>query len=235
MQGHVDFDDYADDYDGTLNRGLAFSGEDKDFYARARVEWLRTVFAELGVGPRRVIDFGCGTGSSVPLLLDVLGAESVFGVDVSPRSIAVAQKRHADPRAAFQTFEGYAPSADADLAFCNGVFHHIPRAERAQAVRQVWHSLAAGGLWAFWENNPYNPGTQWLMHRLPFDRGVEKISALGARRLLRDGGFEIVRTDHLFLFPRMLRALRPLERTLSALPLGAQYLVVARKPALTPS
>jgi hypothetical protein len=34
-----------------------------------------------------------------------------------------------------------------------------------------------------------------------------------------------------FLFPRSLRFLRPLEKLLLWLPIGAQYVVVARKPA----
>ena len=229
MRGHVDFDEFADDYDGTLNRGLAFSGENKDFYARARVAWLNEVLAARGVRPRRAIDFGCGTGSSVPILLETLGLDSVLGLDVSPRSIELARRRHSDARASFATFASYTPNADIDLAFCNGVFHHIPPSERAAAVDQVWRSLAPGGYWAFWENNPLNPGTQWLMHRLPFDRGVVKISARGARRLLRGRGFEIVQTDHLFVFPRALRSFRPLERSLARWPLGAQYVVVARK------
>ena len=55
------------------------------------------------------------------------------------------------------------------------------------------------------------------------------------RRMLRAGGFEILQTDHLFYFPRLLRTLRPLERHLTKLPLGAQYQVLARRPpAATP-
>jgi hypothetical protein len=40
----------------------------------------------------------------------------------------------------------------------------------------------------------------------------------------------VARTDFLFFFPRQLQALRPLERRLVSLPLGAQYLVLARRP-----
>jgi SAM-dependent methyltransferase len=230
VRGHSTFDDFADDYASTLNRGLAFSGENKDFYARARIEWLADALAELGrPRPERVVDFGCGTGTSVPLLADALGARSVLGIDVSERSIDVARRMHGGEHATFQTFAEHEPAADADLAFCNGVFHHIPPSERADSVRHVWRSLAPGGIWAFWENNPYNPGTQWLMHRLPFDRGVVKISAAGARRLLRAGGFEILRTAHLFLFPKALSPLRRFERRLSGLPLGAQFVVLAQK------
>lgn len=236
MRGHVDFDDFADDYERTLNQGLAFSGENKDFYARARMDWVAEVLAGLGARPRRAIDFGCGTGPSVPLLLDVLGVETALGVDVSQRSIDVAKRLHAHARASFLTLGEHTPNGDVDLAFCNGVFHHIPPADRAGAVEHVWRSLAPGGLWAFWENNPLNPGTQWLMHRLPFDRDAVKISPFGARRLLRAAGFEILRTDHLFWFPKALSALRPLERHLAPLPFGAQYVVIARKPlARSPS
>ena len=43
------------------------------------------------------------------------------------------------------------------------------------------------------------------------------------------GGFEILRTDFLFFFPRWLGWLRRIEPRLTGLPLGAQYLVLTRK------
>ena len=230
MRGHAEFDDFADEYDSTLNQGLAFSGENKDFYARARIEWLSDVLAPLDLRPRRAIDFGCGTGTSTPLLLELLKLDSVLGVDVSDRSIAVATARHGTDRSQFSLLSAHEPNGDFDLAFCNGVFHHIPLAERAGAVERVFRSLRPGGYWAFWENNPFNPGTQWLMRKLPFDRDAIKVSCFEARRLLSAGGFEMVRTDHLFLFPKFLERLRPLERRVAHLPIGAQYLVLAQKP-----
>jgi hypothetical protein len=48
--------------------------------------------------------------------------------------------------------------------------------------------------------------------------------------LLRSCGFEILRTQFLFVFPRALAKLRPLEPALARFPLGAQYLVLAKKP-----
>ena len=48
---------------------------------------------------------------------------------------------------------------------------------------------------------------------------------------LRRAGFEIVLGDSLFVFPGALAFLRPLEPWLCKLPLGGQYLVLARKPA----
>ena len=49
--------------------------------------------------------------------------------------------------------------------------------------------------------------------------------------MLRGGRFAVERTDFLFIFPRVLKFFRPLERRVSRLPLGAQYQVLALKPA----
>jgi hypothetical protein len=66
------------------------------------------------------------------------------------------------------------------------------------------------------------------MSRVEFDREAVTLSAPGARRLLTENGFEVIRTDFLFVFPRALAALRRLEPALAALPIGGQYLVLAR-------
>jgi hypothetical protein len=68
------------------------------------------------------------------------------------------------------------------------------------------------------------------MSRVPFDKDAQMLFPHQARHLLRAGGFEIVLTDYLFVFPAMLKALRPLEPSLCKLPLGGQYMVLARKP-----
>jgi hypothetical protein len=84
-------------------------------------------------------------------------------------------------------------------------------------------------VFAFWENNPWNPGTRYIMSRVAFDRGAITLTPPQSRALLRRAGFEVLRTDFLFLFPAMLRALRWIEPLASALPLGGQYLVLGRK------
>lgn len=222
----VDFDQFATNYDAELDRGISLSGEDKDFFARGRVEWLAECLKDQR--PARVLDYGCGIGSTSPLLTSVLGAHSVVGVDTSGEAIALARKS-APPNISFDTIASYRPSGDMDAVYCNGVFHHIPPAERAGAIQYVRESLRPGGVFAFWENNPWNPGTRIVMSRIPFDRDAVLVSALEAKRLLRAAGFEILSTHFMFVFPNALRVLRPLERPLSGLPLGAQYQVLCRK------
>jgi SAM-dependent methyltransferase len=175
------------------------------------------------------MDFGCGTGTAIPFLLDLIRAEAALGLDTSPKSLEVAKRRYGAARVRFLLLSQYQPRAELDVVYCNGVFHHIPRSERATAIHFIHRSLRPGGLFALWENNPWNPGTRYVMRRVAFDRDAITLSPPEARRLLQAGGFAILRTDFLFIFPRMLRWLRAIEPFVSRLPVGAQYQVLCRK------
>lgn len=226
----ADFDECVDQYDLVLNQGLAVSGETKEYFARGRIAWLARCLEPFGVRVETVLDFGCGTGGSIPYYLERLGAKMVVGVDVSAKSLAVAREIYAGYAARFCLAEERHPDGSVDLAFCNGVFHHIRPPERPDALGYIVDSLRPGGLLAFWENNPWNPGTRYVMSRVPFDRGAILLSARRSRSLLRSAGLEILRTDYCFIFPRFLRLLRRFEPHLARLPLGAQYQVLCRKP-----
>ena len=223
------FDAYASAYDTALARGLAVSGEDKGYFIHGRIAWLSDCLRGIDGAFRQVLDFGCGTGATVPYFLELLGIDSMTGVDISADSLAIANKTHGTSRARFLQFHEYQPDEREDLVYCNGVFHHIPPTQREVVVAFARRSLRPGGVFSFWENNPWNPGARLVMSRIPFDRDAIMISALQARKLLKSCGFEILRTDFLFIFPRSLSFLRCLERRLSPLPLGAQYHILCRR------
>jgi predicted TPR repeat methyltransferase len=223
------FDAVADRYERELQKGLEVSGETPEHFAERRVQWLAGRLQRMNASPRRVLDFGCGTGGSSMLLGDSLEAGSILGVDISTASLEVARQRHGDPRMCFTTPGGMADQPPCDLAFCNGVFHHIPPVERAATLASIRNTLNPGGLFAFFENNPWNPGTRWVMSRISFDHDAVTIAASAARRMLADAGFEVISTDFLFIFPRWLGCFRPVERFVSGLPLGAQYLLLGRR------
>jgi SAM-dependent methyltransferase len=225
----VHFDDYAQHYDDALNRGLAATGEPKDYFARGRIQWLSRCLQELSEQPRLIMDFGCGDGSTSEFLLAMNKQSSVIGVDTSEKSLELATRNYGGERASFCPIAKYEPRGELDLAYCSGVFHHIPVAERAPAVNYVWRSLRPGGIFSFWENNPWNPGTRYVMSRIDFDRDAVTLTPPQAASLMQAGGFEILRKDSLFYFPKPLRWLRWIEPHLMRLPLGGQYHVLCRK------
>ena len=49
------FDQYADDYDSALARGISVSGEDKMYFARGRVDWTKKVLEKLGEKPATIM------------------------------------------------------------------------------------------------------------------------------------------------------------------------------------
>lgn len=231
MTGPAEFDQFAEDYDQRLQRALSLSGETKEYFARGRVEWLAQSLRRFQQPARVVLDYGCGIGDTAVLLRQTLGAESVIGLDVSERSLERARREYGST-CAFLTFAEYVPDASVDVVYCNGVFHHIPPAERAAAVRYILRCLRPGGVFALWENNPWNLGAQWVMYRCDFDHDAVRMFSREAARLLAGGGLEILGTDYQFFFPRFLRPFRLLEGSLVRIPLGGQYQVLARRPLM---
>jgi SAM-dependent methyltransferase len=224
------FDEYVEDYEAVCSQGLRLSGESRDYFARRRVEHTCRQVPSPGE-LRLVVDFGCGLGHTAPYLAADFPRAGVVGVDTASRAVEAATQRYGNERVAFGTSLAALAGRSADLVYCNGVFHHIPPPDRPAAASAVFDALAPGGLFALWENNPWNPGTRLVMRRIPFDRDAITLSVVESRRLLRSVGFEVVRTRSYFYFPALLRPFRGLERFLGWLPLGAQYCVLGRKPS----
>jgi len=218
-----------EEYDAQVAHGLRLSGEDRHYFIEGR---LRELCALLGPGfrPRRILDFGCGTGETCVHLGSRFPDAEVTGIDATPEAVEHARRTHAGMRLRFEHLAEFEARGDYDLCYSNGVFHHIPPADREAAVRLVHRALVRGGHFALSENNPWNPGTRWVMHRIPFDRDAIPLSSLQARSLLRRAGFERCAAPRfLFLFPRALAPLRRIERWFVRLPLGAQYLLLATR------
>jgi len=222
----AEFDAYAENYADSLAQGLAISGEDGSFYLRGRVAWVKRCLDQIGIRPTRCLDFGCGCGDSAAELTRTLGVQMVTGVDVSISEIELARRKYPTSNPRFWELSELNPSGGFDFAYTNGVFHHIPPGDRRQSLQYVRDSLEPGGYFAFWENNPWNPGTSYVMSRIPFDRDAITLTPRHACRLLESAGFRVIHITFLFVFPRVFSLFRPLEPFLARFPLGAQYQVL---------
>ena len=226
----AEFDKFAAAYRECVNSTLGPAGEDSDYFARGRVDWLKRILAgELNI--RTVMDYGCGVGLGTPHLFTLPSVEALIGIDVSEESLKQARANFSGEGVRFASLADYQPAAEVDLVVCCGVFHHIPLESRPEAVQFIYNSLRPGGWLAFWEHNPWNPGVVYIMNNSPIDQDAIRVNPHRARRMLRAAGFSLVRTDYLFFFPGFLGSLRFLEPALSRFPVGGQYLVLARKDA----
>jgi trans-aconitate methyltransferase len=225
----AEFDRFSASYNKDLAESLVATGESRDFYAQGRIEWTAQCVSRLGLDVRRILDYGCGDGTCAPILAAKLKADRVVGVDVSSASIAEARKSNLTDSVSFLTTDEWDPDGSMDLVYANGVFHHIRPSERKENLAAIRRALGHEGLFAFWENNPWNPGTRYLMSHCAFDESAITISPREARGMLTQAGFRILRFDFHFYFPRQLRVFRPAERWLRKVPFGGQYQVLCKR------
>ncbi|MBV8730817.1 MAG: class I SAM-dependent methyltransferase [Acidobacteriia bacterium] len=220
--------DLGEEYASMLTQGIRLSGEDQQFFIRGRLRYMAENLDKRQ--PRRILDFGCGIGVATAVISEIYPGAKVLGIDTAAQAIAYANRHYENATVHFQTLDRFEPDGSFDLCYCNGVFHHIPPAERRDAANLIYRALTQGGRLALFENNPLNPGTRAVMSRIPFDREAVLLQFWEARRLLKGAGFDVVLPARfLFYFPRVLAALRFTERLLVRLPLGAQYCVTGIK------
>jgi SAM-dependent methyltransferase len=223
-----EFDETAREYERLFVPWLRIAGASREHFARTRLNWLSHLLRTHEIAPKRVLDFGCGTGMSLGLLTEVLQAEHVIGLDTSEESLAVAAETVGNERVQLATPARFLPQGDLDLVFCNGVFHHIPVAERPMTIDYIYRCLRPGGIFALWENNPWNPIHAFAMKHSKIDKNAIPLPPPESCRLTSEQ-FQVVRTDYLFFLPGPFRWLRSLEKWLIKVPVGAQYQVFARK------
>ena len=216
------------EYDRQLQQGLRLSGESKGYFIEGRISFLRKILPPAFV-PKRVLDFGCGQGDSLPALADRFPGAEIFGYDPDQEIAALARGHRAGGRITVLDRASMDRLDAIDLCYVNGVFHHIESESRAAAARTIFEKLAPSGRCALFENNPWNAGTRLIMRLVPFDRGCRPISYLRMRRLLGGAGFGKSAAYFLFFFPRVFSSLRIVEFPLRRLPLGAQYCLLSGK------
>jgi trans-aconitate methyltransferase len=226
----VQFNAFAKNYDEALSKGLSITGEGPAFYAENRVAVTNLLIEPKKIPIERILDFGCGIGTSIPFLAEAFSPMEIVGVDVSEEMLAEARARLDLTRVRLQSVEQALRDGEFNLVYCNGVFHHIGLEQRAKAFLRIFDSLRPAGYFALWENNPLNPGTRLVMAKCPFDKEVTPILPSQATKMLKTTGFRVETVLSRFFFPRLLDFLRPLEPWLSPSLLGGQYLVLARKP-----
>ena len=114
------------------------------------------------------------------------------------------------------------------MVFAVCVLHHVDPPDRPALVAEMARVTRPGGLVLVFEHNPLNPLTRRVVRDCAFDEGVELLGRRELERLYRGAGLELLGTEYLLFFPWRADTI---ERRLTRLPFGAQYVVVGRKAA----
>ncbi|NGX51196.1 MAG: Trans-aconitate 2-methyltransferase [Chlamydiae bacterium] len=219
----VDFDEYTDNYEELLEDQLSFFSSSRDYFSAYKVQLLKR---SLDRTPKKILDFGCGIGLSLPHLLEAFQGSEIYGSDISLKSLESARQNY--PKVTIlDTLEESSESFD--LIFLAGVIHHVPPRDRPLVMQQIQSLLTPGGEVCIFEHNPFNPITRRIVSNCPFDKGVVLVPKQELKRLMKAISIEPTKSEYCLFFPASLRALRAAERFLSWLPLGGQYFVMGKK------
>ncbi|WP_396190680.1 class I SAM-dependent methyltransferase, partial [Flavobacterium sp.] len=122
MVEKVNFDDYAKNYDEILKEQLNFFSEDDKYFAKYKVDLVKK---NVSNNPKRILEYGCGTGRNIAYFREHFPDAEIFGVDLSAESIEIASREN--PSARFFVLDDIFLNTNAsfDLIFVAGVFHHI--------------------------------------------------------------------------------------------------------------
>jgi ubiquinone/menaquinone biosynthesis C-methylase UbiE len=226
----AEFDSFADEYYSMHTQSIKLSGERPDFFSEYKIADAANAVSRRKINVRRILDFGSGIGNSVPWFRKYFPVSELICADVSLKSMAVARQRYPGPESYVEIAGETLPVPDQsfDLAFTACVFHHIPPAEHIHWFTELRRVTRPGGLFVVFEHNPWNPLTVHVVNTCAFDVNAKLISAPLLRSNLKAAKWQIDDCRYRIFFPRALAALRPLEKLLKGLPLGAQYFVVGR-------
>ena len=228
----AEFDQYADAYYSQHARNIALSGEEPEFFSEYKIVDVRRRLTGYDSGTDRILDFGAGIGNSIPYFRRHFPVSELHCADASQRSLAIAAERFPGPERALVVREGECldlPDGYFDVCFSACVFHHIPHDQHRFWLGELLRVTRPGGMLFIFEHNPLNPLTVHAVGTCPFDANARLVTARKLATTTRAAGWQNPRCEYRIFFPHALALLRPLERLLGRVPLGAQYMLFARR------
>jgi len=127
-----------------------------DFYQKHEMsffkdrKWIKNEFPELQKENQRILEIGCGTGSS---LASLISKNEVFGIDCAPTAIDIIKKREGFKESNFSvqeiTQDGPLKYREIDSALLIFVLSATPPATHLQTLRKINECLNPQGLLFF--------------------------------------------------------------------------------------
>lgn len=138
---------------GYLNKSAALTYDPITQYAIPPNEtWVRQEAIDaITVKPTRILDLGCGTGSTTLLLKQTFQSAEVIGLDLSPYMLAVAETKAKQAGLDIKFYHGLAEETGCfepqsfDLVTASLLFHETPPEIAIAIAREAFRLLKAGG------------------------------------------------------------------------------------------
>ncbi|MBD3884147.1 class I SAM-dependent methyltransferase [Phormidium tenue FACHB-886] len=181
-------------------------------------QWVRQALVDrIYCRPRRILDLGCGTGSTTRLLKRQFPEAEVIGLDLSPYMLAVADDKAHTAGLSIQFQQGNGEqtgfeSGSFDLVTASLLFHETPPYVARRILRECFRLLKSGGEVLILDGNQVTlRQTEWLTEI--FEEPYIKDYAAGSTDdWMRAAGFGKVQTETLWWVQQVTRGVKPLPQ-----------------------
>jgi ubiquinone/menaquinone biosynthesis C-methylase UbiE len=203
---------------GYLNGGAATSYDPITQYVLLPNEkWVRQGLIDSIQGqPRRILDLGCGTGSTTLMLKEAFPQAEVVGLDLSPYMLVMADHKAKATRLDVQWHHGKAeetgfPDASFDLVTASLLFHETPPSVTQSILRECFRLLTTGGEVLILDGNQKTiRQVDWLTE--VFEEPYIKAYAAGnLDAWMGAAGFEAVQTKDVFWVQQVTQGIKPIR------------------------
>lgn len=179
-------------------------------------DWVRqSVVQHVQGQPRRILDLGCGTGSTTLLLKRRFPNAQVIGLDLSPYMLVVADDKAHEAGLAIEFRQEKAeqtgfPDASFDLVTASLLFHELPPAVSCQVLQECFRLLTVGGEVIILDGNQSTlRHTAWLTEI--FEEPYIKDYAAGSvDAWMGTAGFGAVCTDDVWWVQQVTHGVKPM-------------------------
>jgi ubiquinone/menaquinone biosynthesis C-methylase UbiE len=178
--------------------------------------WVREELVKRIKGqPRRLLDLGCGTGSTTLLLQTAFPNAEVVGLDLSPYMLFMAEYKAKEAGLDLQLCHGLAEATDFppnsfDVVTASLLFHETPPTIAKAILREAFRLLTPGGQVAILDGNQkVLHQTEWLTNIFE-EPYIRAYAAEEVNTWMENAGFEAVRTTDIWWVHQVTTGMKPL-------------------------
>ncbi|MBW4641617.1 MAG: methyltransferase domain-containing protein [Goleter apudmare HA4340-LM2] len=203
---------------GYLNPQAVVSYDPITQYLLAPNETLvrQALIDSIKVQPRRILDLGCGTGSTTLMLKQAFPQAEVIGLDLSPYMLVMAEHkaisvgldilwRHGNAeRTAF-------PEGSFDLVTASLLLREVPTIVSQAILQESFRLLVVGGQVLILDGNQTTlRQLEWLKDVFD-EKYLREYAVLNVARCLAKAGFEAVQTQDVWWIHQVTSGVKPIS------------------------
>lgn len=181
--------------------------------------WVRQALIDaVKVKPRRILDLGCGTGSTTLMLKQAFPEAEVIGLDLSPYMLVKAENKAVTAGLDIIWRHGNAektsfPDASFDLVTATLLFHETPVVVCQNILQECFRLLVAGGQVLILDGNQKTLRQLDWLNNVFEEPYIREYAADSIDARMGAVGFEGVRTEEFWLIHQVSSGVKPIPAT----------------------